>query len=97
MTMMSAVTAIALLIIVVGCVAALFSPHYHDSWLQHVALIAIGSSGAVLFDKTMRSHWVPAEMVIFVIGVAAFAVGMAHKVYRHRNDPPRGKQVGTSP
>lgn len=82
--MLTTLTLLALLIVVVLCVAGLFSPHYHDTWLQHVGLIGIGGSAAMLVDLVQQARYVPPAMALMAISMAVFGLGTAYKVWRFR-------------
>ena len=82
----------ALFVIFLLCILGIFSPRYHENWLQFtgMAIIAIG-----VFPLAKLIHergWVSPEATWILVGFAVFGVGMAVKVWRHRKDPISSKQ-----
>jgi hypothetical protein len=87
MTMLTVLTVASLLIVMTLCIAALFSRYFLDNWLQHVGLIGIGTTSAMLAEMVVHAEYVPPQMALMAISLAVYALGTAYKVWRYRNCP----------
>lgn len=84
---LSLATICAFFTALVACIAGLFYSHYRENWLQHGGMIAVGLASALKIQQIYARGFVSPETALLAFGVAAFAAGVAWKVWMTRRSP----------
>lgn len=85
---MTAVSIGLLAVIMVLCLAALYSAAYRDNWGQHIGLVFLALWSAAEAVAVLQDHMVQLRDLALYIGLAAYAAGTARKVLHHHNRHP---------
>jgi predicted membrane channel-forming protein YqfA (hemolysin III family) len=80
--------AIQFLLAVVG----IFTPKYRENWVQFIGMVVVAVGVLPLARLIDDRGWVSPEAAWIIVGWTVFALGMAGKVWRHRNDPPPSRR-----
>ena len=75
---------IALAVCFALSLAGVFSDAFHDNWLQHIGMVALGPASAFKAWQIWTVGAVSHETVLLVSGLACFGCGVALKVWQHR-------------
>lgn len=90
---MTALSVVLLALIMVACLAALYSAAYRDNWGQHIGLVLLALWAAAEVVAVLNEHEVELRDLALYAGLAAYAAGTARKVLHHH---PRGGDRATA-
>ena len=91
--MMLMITFVALTVVIVLCLAALFHSAFEDNWLQHIGLIGVGVASALKLEQFHSRGFVSNESAMLCIALAMYALGTYWKArgWWRRDNPPRDR------
>lgn len=81
---MDTATLICLSLVSVMCMAGALHPMYDDNLLQRIGMGCVGLACASFAEHVYKVKGTPFACFLLSVGLLAFAVGIAIKVYQHR-------------